>query len=189
MWSYPPKNDTAKRKENKKPLKEPTNSPTHRYNNSSTLPPEMKGQWFSLKIGESQQIQIQIKSRAITQSRNALLPVGEAWQNGLLRVYNSMLAYDTGAMFNSSGLKAPWTISWTVRLRRQTSDNSSTGTAKELISAPDAASDNAFRNLERSTSVTAVCGISETLSLTHSTAWARYARVSANRVYVTWRKM
>lgn len=62
----------------------------------------------------------------------------------------------------------------TVRLRRQTSDSSSTGTERALTPTPDAASDNACTNLERSTSLTAVKGINETLSLAHSTDRAPY---------------
>lgn len=40
------------------------------------------------------------------------------------------------------------------------------------MSHPEAASDNAFKNLDRSFSVTAVDGISETLSFAHSNACA-----------------
>lgn len=72
-----------------------------------------------------------------------------------------------------------------MRFLRQTSDNSSIGTSKELISAPDATSDNAWRNLDRSKSVAAVDGIKETLSFAHCSALIPYARVSASRAYVT----
>lgn len=46
--------------------------------------------------------------------------------------------YDTGAAtrFNSRGFKAAWTSSWTVRLRRQTSESSSTCPIREFTSAP-----------------------------------------------------
>lgn len=85
-----------------------------------------------------------------------------------------------GTMLNSSGLRLPWTISWTFRFLRHTSDISSMGTIRELTSAPEAASDKAWRNLARSTSVTAVKGINETQLLAHSSAWAPYALVNAS---------
>lgn len=106
-----------------------------------------------------------------------------AWEKWPL--HGISLHYDTGVIFNSSGLKAPWTISWTVRLRRQTSDSSSIGAARERISAPDAASVNACKNLEHSTSVSAVDGINWTPSLAHFNACTPNARVRASSAYVT----
>lgn len=88
-------------------------------------------------------------------------------------------------MFNSRGLKAPWTISWTDLLRLQTSDNSSIGIIRLFIDAPDAASDKACKNLDLSTSVTALDGIKEMASFAHSNAFKPYARVIAISVYVT----
>uniref|UniRef100_A0A2P2MLW7 Uncharacterized protein MANES_06G098800 n=1 Tax=Rhizophora mucronata TaxID=61149 RepID=A0A2P2MLW7_RHIMU len=53
------------------------------------------------------------------------------------------------------------------------------------MSAPDAASDNVWRNLVRSTSVTADIGTSETLSLAHSNALNPNPRVRASKAYAT----
>lgn len=54
-----------------------------------------------------------------------------------------------------------------------------------LMLTPEAASDNACRNLELSTSVTAVLGSKETLPLAHSKAFTLYARTRAISAYVT----
>lgn len=95
------------------------------------------------------------------------------------------LAYDTGAKFNSRGLNAPWTISWTVQFRRHTSDSSSTETVRVSRSAPVATFDNACKNIALSTSVTAVNGTSEMHSFAHSTAFIPYVRVRASTAYLT----
>ena len=97
----------------------------------------------------------------------------------------SSMGISQWAMFNSSGFKASWTMSWTVRLRLQTSESSSIGTIMVFMLTPDAASDNACKNLELSTSVTAVFGINETLFFAHSKACTPYARTRAISAYVT----
>lgn len=79
--------------------------------------------------------------------------------------------YTLWTIFNSRGFKASWTISWTVRFLRQTSESSSIGAITVLMLAPDAISDNVCKNLVLSTSVTAVFGINEMLPLAHSRAF------------------
>ena len=106
-------------------------------------------------------------------------------QNRLTMSTLSLFHYDTGAKFNSWGLNAPWTISWTVRFRRHTSDSSSIETVRVFISAPVATFDNVCKKLVRSTSVTAVNGTNEMQSFAHSTAFIPYARVRASSAYVT----
>lgn len=123
--------------------------------------------------------QTNIENEKEIKSKLIQLPAKKG-QEKILALAHLLPHYDTVTMRNSSGRRAPWTISWTVLLRRQTSDSSSIGCLRACTSSPDAAADNACKNLDLSKSVTAVDGISETLSFAHSRALTPYARVSAN---------
>jgi len=154
-------------------------SPSHYEVLTILLKKLENGQWFTMM---NEYIK---KRKAITCSSNSSDRQMKPGQNG---AFVLLFPYDTVTKFNSSGLKAPWTISWTVLFRRQTSESSSTAPIRVLISTPDAASVSAWKIFVCSTSVTTVDGIKETLSLAHSNALAPYARVSASKAYVTWGK-
>lgn len=80
-------------------------------------------------------------------------------------------------------------MSWTVRLRLQTSESSSNLSVRAEILDPDAASERTLKKFERSASVMAVGGTSEMLSFAQSNTLAPYVLVKDNRTYATCKEM
>ena len=93
--------------------------------------------------------------------------------------------HDTPLMFRSRGLRAFWTISWTVLLRRQTSDSSSRELCRAMPFEPDAKSERALRKLMRSASVMTVDGINEMGPLAQSRTLGPYILAKDSRTYAT----
>lgn len=89
--------------------------------------------------------------------------------------------HETALRFRSRGRRAFWTISWTVLLRRQTYDSSSSELRRAVPSEPAAKSERALIKLIRSASVMTVNGINEMVSFAHSRTLGPYILVKDSR--------